>query len=65
MFTGDCAGACGQQQPPPLTYQACALDGGAQLHGGALANLGRAQFKFTNASCNYPSRPSEGPHPHP
>ena len=51
------SGTCevAQLQQPPLTYQACALDGGAQLANGALVNLGRAQFTFTNASCSYPS----------
>ncbi|CAL8463500.1 g3034 [Coccomyxa elongata] len=41
--------------PQPLTYQMCAVDGGAQLVNNTLVNLGKAQFTYTNASCNYPT----------
>lgn len=39
----------------PITYDMCAVDGGASLVNNTLVNLGKAQFSYTNASCNYPS----------
>ena len=33
----------------------CAVNGGAQLVNNALVGLGKAQFTYTGASCNYPS----------
>lgn len=51
------AGTCAlPASPQPLTYEMCAVDGGAQLVNNTLVNVGKAQFTYTNASCNYPSK---------
>lgn len=50
-----------EAQPP--TYQTCAVVGGAQLAGGSLVDLGKAQFSFKPANCSYSSEPSK-PAPH-
>ena len=49
-----------EAQPP--TYQTCAVMGGAQLAGGSLVDLGKAQFSFKPANCSYSSEPSYPPH---
>lgn len=38
-----------------LTYEMCAVDGGAQLVNNTLVELGKSQFTYKTASCNYPS----------
>ncbi len=38
-----------------ISYDTCAVDGGAALVNGTLVDLGRAQFTYTPASCNYTS----------
>ncbi len=49
------AGACAlPASPQPVTYEMCAVDGGARLVNNTLVELGKAQFTYKNASCNYP-----------
>ncbi|EIE27477.1 hypothetical protein COCSUDRAFT_64250 [Coccomyxa subellipsoidea C-169] len=49
-------GACAlPASPQPVTYEMCAVDGGARLVNDTLVELGKAQFTYKNASCNYPS----------
>ena len=51
------AGTCAlPASPQPLTYEMCAVDGGAQLVNNTLVNVAKAQFTYTNASCDYPSK---------
>ena len=52
LVTGACALPASAQ---PITYEMCAVDGGAQLVNNTLVELGKAQFTFKTATCDYRS----------